>query len=89
MRGGPAPAAFGAARAAGVPATPAGGKGSAAVTLAGARRYVGQFTGCDDLSGQPWDTRLPLTGFVGVGEWSVARRGCAATRPRTANSSST
>ncbi|KOU52960.1 hypothetical protein ADK55_16045 [Streptomyces sp. WM4235] len=73
--GDPAPGASGATPSAGAAATPVGGKGPAPVTLAGAQQYVRQFTNCDDLSDQPGDPRLPLTEFVGVGEWSVTQRG--------------
>ncbi|MCX5376286.1 hypothetical protein [Streptomyces sp. NBC_00091] len=49
--------------------------GSAPATLAGAQAHVQKYTSCENLSTDPNDRRVALSGFIGAGDWSITERG--------------
>ncbi|WP_354382182.1 hypothetical protein [Streptomyces sp. PvR034] len=44
------------------------GAGAAPATPTGAQAHVQQYTSCENLSTDPNDSRVPLSGFIGAGE---------------------
>ncbi|MFE9477423.1 hypothetical protein ACFYNM_02325 [Streptomyces spororaveus] len=49
--------------------------GPAPATLAGAQAHVQKYTSCENLSTDPNDRRVPLSGFIGAGDWGITERG--------------
>lgn len=62
------PSASAAKPAASAPASPA-------ATLAGAQAHVQRYTSCENLSADPNDGRVPLSGYIGPGDWGITERG--------------
>lgn len=56
------------------PASPTAA-GAEPATLAGAQAHVQQYTSCENLSTDPNDSRVPLSGFIGAGDWGITERG--------------
>ncbi|MER7825565.1 hypothetical protein ABTX85_23740 [Streptomyces sp. NPDC096097] len=71
--GTPAQSPAAAATASGQASPPAAGPAPA--TPAGAQAHVQQYTSCENLSTDPNDSRVPLSGFIGAGDWGITERG--------------
>ncbi|MFB6820413.1 hypothetical protein ACFCXA_02325 [Streptomyces virginiae] len=60
----------------GAPATASpAATGAAPATLVGAQAHVQQYTSCENLSTDPNDSRVPLSGFIGAGDRGITERG--------------
>ncbi|WP_051774344.1 hypothetical protein [Streptomyces sp. NRRL S-237] len=73
--GPPAASPSASARGAAPDSPTAAGAGAAPATLAGAQAHVQQYTSCENLSTDPNDSRVPLSGFIGAGDWGITERG--------------